>query len=374
MYITLYKQNKRTITHTNYADTINLTGENIPEYYKTTLYIPPEKLRPNAKAYVDGYRTTTALERALQLLEPYENKPKDELYYEFKIPKRSGGLRTIDAPTDAFKEALSKVKDIFEKDIKCLPHTAAYAYVKNTSVYNALEKHQKNQSNWYLKIDLENFFPNCNPDLIYNQLLKLYPFTTLQDTGKLYLKRIINICCLENGLPQGTPMSPLLTNLLMVPYDYQIHQYLTRGTGEHYVYTRYADDILISCKNNFNFQELQNKLEEILAPFKIKKAKTRYGSKAGSNWNLGLMLNKDNNITVGHRKKKLLNAMLNNFMQYFPTDLRWNIEDTQHLIGQLSYLKHIEPGYYTYIINKYNYKYNFKFSDAIKIILNPTQN
>ena len=69
----------------------------------------------------------------------------------------------------------------------------------------------------------------------------------------------------------------------------------TLVTGNHYVYTRYADDILISSKSNFNWQELVNTLKGVLQPqFTIKDEKTRYGSTAGRNWNLGLMVNKDN--------------------------------------------------------------------------------
>jgi hypothetical protein len=65
----------------------------------------------------------------------------------------------------------------------------------------------------------------------------------------------------------------------------------------------------------------------------IKAKKTRYGSIAGSNWNLGLMLNKDNNITVGYEKKKTLNAMLNNFLRDFKNNLRWPRDNVYALQG-----------------------------------------
>ena len=139
----------------------------------------------------------------------------------------------------------------------------------------------------------------------------------------------------------------------MLPYDYKISKLLKRGTGEHYVYTRYADDILISCKNKFDWQKLQTQLAEILKPFTIKTEKTRFGSSAGRNWNLGLMLNKDNNITLGHQKNKQLNAMLNNFLKDFSSGIKWSLEDTYALQGHLSYLKHISPGYFDYILQKY---------------------
>lgn len=365
MYITTYKKEiPKNIKNINYADLLKQT-ENLyfpNKYYKTTLKIniPSQKINERTAITVGD-----AIVKAHTILKEFADTKENE-YYEFQIPKKSGGLRTIDAPSPNFKKALSMVKDIFENEIKCLPHKAAYAYIKNTSIYDAITQHQKNQSNWYLKIDLKNFFPSCSPELIFKQLIQLYPFYYLTDSRKQMLKEIINICCLRNGLPQGTPMSPLLTNLLMVPYDYAIYKLLTRGTGEHFVYTRYADDILISSKKAFNWQKLQESLEEILAPFTINKTKTRYGSRAGSNWNLGLMLNKDNNITIGHVKKKTLNAMLNNLLKDYANNKKWPKEDIYVLQGKLGQLYYIEPEYFNYILNKYETKYNISYKQILK--------
>jgi len=71
------------------------------------------------------------------------------------------------------------------------------------------------------------------------------------------------------------------------------------------VYTRYADDLLISGRQGFSADEAQNVVGEVLAyfhaPFAVKPEKTRYGSRSGSNWNLGVVLNKDKEITIGWR-------------------------------------------------------------------------
>ena len=372
MYLTTYLNTKCKIMNVN--DYTNLMQNSITEevqFYKITLEISnPKSLEQlSAKSRTHIGNIVHSLNKIMGILKPFEENYEQQ-YREFHIPKRSGGFRTIDAPNDNFKYALSQVKDIFEREIKCLPHTAAYAYVKQTSVKNAMEEHQKNDSKWYLKIDLHNFFPSCSPSLIHKQLLKLYPFHYLPGHMKNLLKKIIRICCLRNGLPQGTPMSPLLTNLLMVPYDYAINNLLKRGLGDHFVYTRYADDMIISSKSKFDYQEIVQKLKEILQPFEINEEKTRFGSTAGSNWNLGLMTNKDNKITLGYRKKKLFNAMLNNFLKDFSENRPWNKEDTYILQGQLGYLKHIEPDYYEYIINKYNNKYNLIYTQVIKQILN----
>ena len=351
MFITYYKANKPNTTNISYADLATTTIPETPtKYYKVTQ--KTDKITTHA-----SLNHINAIHDAFNILEPFIHTHTQH-YRVFQIPKRSGGLRTIHAPNPEFKEALSKVKNIFEQRLKCLPHDAAYAYVKNRSVKDALIKHQNNNSNWYLKIDLKDFFPSCTPGLIFDALYELHPFCTLPKPDLVKLKTIIDVCCLNNGLPQGTPMSPILTNLLMVRYDYAIYNYLKRGTGEHYVYTRYADDILISSKSKFDWKKLQDELAMILAPFQIKKEKTRFGSKNGSNWNLGLMLNKDNNITLGSEKKRTIKAMLNNYLRDIKNNIEWSKEDRDQLQGHLSYLKNIEPNYYDYILQKYQNKYN----------------
>ena len=381
MYITTYHNpTTQTQTQMSYLDMLkgNISSENEPiteqtaskVTYKIGIPKPLEQLSSKQKTQI---RSISWEIDAIfqQIYNKYIGIDLSSLYYEFKIPKASGGLRTINAPNADFKEDLNKIKDLFERHIKCLPHNSAYAYVKTRCTKEELQKHTENNSKWFLKIDLKDFFPSCSLELIMQKLRNLYPFYYLSNNIMDKLECLLSLCILNNGLPQGTPTSPFLTNLVMVEYDYKITEYL-KSLGAGYVYTRYADDILISNKGKFNFNEILTKLNEILQPFTIKTEKTRFGSSNGRNWNLGLMVNKDNNITLGYRKKQLLNAMLNNFLRDASNNQYWNREDTYHLQGQLSYLKHIEPNYYNYIILKYETKYNKTVSSTISRILNPS--
>lgn len=372
MYLTLYKKNLNNPQNLAYnAIMQNLPTNPCAEYYKTTYHIehPVPKTQLSYAHQTKITKIEEHLENAWKILQDYEHTHEQQ-YYTFKIPKHSGGLRTINAPLPEFKNALTQVKEIFEQKIKCLAHDSAYAYIKQRSILDALKKHQANKSNWYLKIDLTDFFPSCTPEHIFQQLKTLYPFYYISKEHDIILGKIIKTCCLNGGLPQGTPISPMLTNLVMVAYDHNIYKQLNRGTGEHYVYTRYADDLIISSKSNFNWKNIETSLATILHPFKINYKKTRYGSKAGSNWNLGLMLNKDNNITLGSEKKKTLNAMLNNFIKDYTKGILWSKEDTQYLQGHLSYLEQIEPDYYNHITKKYQNKYKIQnYKTIIKTIL-----
>ena len=82
---------------------------------------------------------------------------------------------------------------------------------------------------------------------------------------------------------------------------------------------------------------IQNHLNDEVSPtLQLNREKSRCGSIAGSNWNLGLMLNKDNNITIGHKNKMKLKAKINNFILDFTNQNFWSIIDTQVLQGEVN--------------------------------------
>ena len=245
--------------------------------------------------------------------EPLFKADRASLYETFHIPKRSGGLRRIDAPKPELMEALRVLKGILEQDFHALYHTSAFAYIKKRSTISAVKRHQNNQSRWFAKLDLHDFFGSTTMEFVMQQLSVIYPFCLVVETqqGREALETAMSLAFLNGGLPQGTPISPLITNLMMIPVDYTLSGLFAK---RDMVYTRYADDFLVSSRRSFRFRDAEADIMDVLmefgAPFALNTAKTRYGSRAGSNWNLGLMLNKDNEITVGHRKKKQLQNML----------------------------------------------------------------
>ncbi len=300
---------------------------------------------------------------------------KSTLYRSFKIPKRSGGLRQINAPLDDLMNALRELKYLFEKRLYASYHTAAFAYVKGRSTIDAVKRHQRNKSRWFLKLDFHDFFGSSKPEFIIAQLETIFPFNEIvaRPNGREALVKALSICYLNNGLPQGTPISPTLTNLFMIPIDHYIAK-TAREMTPHLVYTRYADDIILSSDLAFNWREVQDTIVDIVAnkfhaPFSLNTTKTRYGSSAGRNWNLGVMLNSDNQITIGHSKKKVFKAMLFSFMNDEKNGNVWSLEDTQHLQGLISYYKMVEGATIETIIKSYSTKFNKDVEQTIKDVL-----
>ena len=294
------------------------------------------------------------------------------LYHTFHIPKSSGGLRRIDAPLPELMNAMRELKTLFETHMFVLYHTTAFAYVRGRSTIDALKRHQQNESKWFLKLDFADFFGSTTPEFVLSMFSKLFPFSEIVKfpPARDELKKALELCFLNGGLPQGTPISPFLTNVMMIALDHKISNNLRNFDSRHFVYTRYADDLLISCKIDFNKDSVQqfvaNTLSEFQAPFTIKREKTRYGSAAGRNWNLGLMLNNENQITIGHKRKKHFKAMLENYMRDRSAGTGWVLHDIQVLSGLISYYRSVEKDYIDYLLRQYSDKHGANVEKCIK--------
>lgn len=287
---------------------------------------------------------------------------RSSLYETFYIPKKSGGLRRIDTPKPELMDALRRLKTIFEEDFHVLYHTSAFAYIKKRCTVDAVKRHQKNNSKWFGKLDLHDFFGSTNMEFVMNMFSMIFPFSEIVKVpeGKQELKKALELSFLNGGLPQGTPISPLITNVMMIPVDFKLAKAFRNYEQQSFIYTRYADDFIISSKFDFDVHTVEKLVVETLesfgAPFTINASKTRYGSSAGRNWNLGVMLNKDNEITVGHKKKRQLQSMLYNYITDKRNDVPWDKNDIQVMHGLYSYYHSVEPEAIDAIIKHINGK------------------
>ena len=314
----------------------------------------------------------TSLEQFYRRHSELYAKKREDLYTTFYLPKKSGGLREINAPVLELMNALRELKTILETKFFARYHTSAFAYVPQRCTVDAVKRHQKNQSHWFLKTDFSNFFGSTTPDFLMHMLSMIFPFSEIMASthGKEVVGNVLSLCFLHGGLPQGTPISPMLTNLMMIPIDHRLYNCLRTFGGHSYVYTRYADDILISSRHHFDQQEMvdfiNQTLKEFQAPFTIKGEKTRYGSRAGSNWNLGVMLNKDNEITIGSKNKQRFRAMICNYMLDRQNGKPWDLHDIQVLNGITNYYRMIEKDYIDSAIEALNKKFHTNFMQSIK--------
>jgi hypothetical protein len=78
------------------------------------------------------------------------------------------------------------------------------------------------------------------------------------------------------------------------------------------------------------------------------------------------MFNKDNVITIGHKRKAQIKASIRSFMLMHINRDVWSTEDIYRLQGTLSYLKMVEPAYYADLVSRYECRYGKKLNDLFR--------
>ena len=127
---------------------------------------------------------------------------KDNYYKSFKIKKRNGTDREIDAP-DPYLRKIQKIiltEILYEKD---LIHPNCEGFVKGRSIFTNAERHTQQNILW--KIDIRDFFPSITTQRVVN---------TLQYIGfnEFISIKLAELMTYKGRLPQGAPTSPYLSN------------------------------------------------------------------------------------------------------------------------------------------------------------------
>jgi len=298
-------------------------------------------------------------------------------YHSYKILKRSGGFRPIDEPLPALKAAQYELKDILSVAFRAdtIYHTAAFAYVKHRSPVDATKRHQSNESWWFAHLDFRNFFGSVTYEYTMRILSDIFPFCQVVEDpeGAALLRDAMKLCFLNGVLPQGSPLSPMLTNIIMVPMDYVLASRLRDLDGKRFVYTRYADDMQFSCRVDFNVHMLEQLVEQVVrefdAPFQLRPDKTSYGSRSGSNWMLGTLLNKDNKISIGYKNVRTFKNTLYNFIRDQQNQVPWETGDIYHALGLYSWYRSVDPDGIDAIVQQYHQKYGINAIAAMQAVI-----
>ena len=164
---------------------------------------------------------------------------RSESYRTFRIPKKSGGVRIIEAPSDELKMIQLWIKENILDKFK--PSQYAKGFKKGTSIYDNALPHVGKEL--VINIDLKDFFPS----ITYGEIYRIFKYIGYTDgVSKLLTKLCTNS---KNVLPQGSPASPALSNLVSLRLDKRLSR-LAETIGADY--TRYADDITFSGKHGIS--------------------------------------------------------------------------------------------------------------------------
>ena len=172
----------------------------------------------------------------------YVRTPVDN-YTSFQIPKRSGGHRTIHAPVHGLKLLQRRLSDLLQDCVDEIGHATdrssrvAHGFVRTKSIVTNARQHRRRR--WVFNLDLEDFFPSINFGRVRGFLIKNRHFELNQRVATV----IAQIACHGNSLPQGSPSSPVLSNLIAHILDMRLVRF---AAAAGCTYSRYADDLTFS--------------------------------------------------------------------------------------------------------------------------------
>jgi len=160
---------------------------------------------------------------------------KEKHYRSFPVRKRSGGIRTIDAPRTFLKVAQWWILDAVLSCKQDLPYI--YGFSRGRSFIDNARVHQG--SRHVLNVDVKEFFPSINRLTVTSVFEKLGYAANVATF-------LTEICTLDGRLPQGAPTSPKISNFVLSDVDVWLHE-MAQELG--CTYTRYADDITLSSQS-----------------------------------------------------------------------------------------------------------------------------
>lgn len=278
--------------------------------------------------------------------------PEDQRYSPFLIPKKSGGTRQIYAPVKTLKyiqKQLALRLQVLYEPLNVV-HGFLKEYedkngkkVKPTVVSNAATHVRKKI---ILNIDLENFFPTVSKKRVYGLFKNQY---SLNSKIASYLTFI---CSTENGLPQGAPTSPIITNMICSRLDRK----LRRLSSENYVtYSRYADDLSFSTSKKKFPSDFESKVNEIIKAegFSLNEKKRRLHLRENRLEVTGLTVNLKPNVqrryvrnlrAIFHSiRKHGINAAAENYVKIKNVSINDPAESLKrYLKGKIEYLGQVK--------------------------------
>lgn len=181
-----------------------------------------------------------------------------------EIPKPDGGVRTLGIPTVVDRLIQQAVLQVLQPLVDPTFSDSSFGFRPGRSTHQAVKRaqaHVKAGGTWVVDLDLEKFFDRVNHDVLMSLVAR-----RINDKRVLLLiRRFLQAGVMEGGLtsprvegtPQGGPLSPFLSNVMLHELDVELER-----RGHRFV--RYADDCNVYVRSEAAGERVMESLETFL--------------------------------------------------------------------------------------------------------------
>lgn len=189
-----------------------------------------------------------------------------EPYLAIHIPKTSQGFRGLGLPTVRDKIVQHALRILIEPHFEKLFIRNSFGYRPEKGTLRAIQSVQflieKQKNTFVLQCDIDRYFDNIPHKSLIKRIQKVVPDEKILHLIRMWIKmaRIgadLNWKTAEKGVPQGSILSPLLSNLFLNDFDWFV---VRKGWG----YVRYADDFIILTRSRQTAEKAMQQVETYL--------------------------------------------------------------------------------------------------------------
>lgn len=254
-------------------------------------------------------------------------------YHEITIPKKSGGNRRLDIPSIDLKYIQRWILD----NILSQMHISGYAngFIKDKSILTNAISHTRKEC--LISLDIQDFFPSVKFEQVF-YIFKYYGYT------KEVSYTLAKLCTHNSYLPQGSPASPAITNILCLKLDKRLSMLADKYQAS---YSRYADDMYFS--GNKGISAIIPIVKKIVSEegFSINEKKTHIAFSHQRQEVTGLIVNGDT-VKVSQMYKRRLRQEIYYCQKFGIQNHQEKLQEEysfykEHLYGKAYFVNMIEP-------------------------------
>ena len=239
-------------------------------YQRKNLEMAWESVHANrGSGGVDGQTLSGFAEQLDQQLNRLQSELQGDSYQpqpvrQVQIPKPDGGVRKLGIPTVLDRFIQQAVMQALQRSWDGTFSEHSYGFRPKRSAHQAVAKAQQYQAagyRWVVDLDLEKFFDRVNHDRLLAKIAERVSDKRLLKLIRAFLRAEVMenglVSPAEEGTPQGGPLSPVLSNIVLNELDQELER---RG----HRFTRYADDCNIYVRSRRAGERVMSSVTRLL--------------------------------------------------------------------------------------------------------------